>query len=73
MQMQFQLACTEREWCDYLSYDPRMPTGMVMWTKRIERDDRAISEIEKEAEKFLAEVSEQVQKLRSKFGSGEAG
>ena len=68
LQMQFQLACTERDWCDYVSYDPRMPTGMVMWTKRIERDDRVISDIDSEAKKFLDEVDQQVTELRKKFG-----
>jgi putative phage-type endonuclease len=72
LQMQFQMACTERQWCDYISYDPRMPTGMVMWTKRVERDDRLISDIENEAIKFLREVDEQVEALRKKFGVQEA-
>lgn len=71
LQMQFQLACTERDWCDFVSFDPRMPTGMVMWTQRVERDDRMISEIDSEAVKFLNEVEGQVKALRMKFGAQE--
>lgn len=55
-QMQFQMACAERDWCDFVSFDPRVPEGSQLFVKRIERDDKMISEIEECAAEFLAEV-----------------
>jgi putative phage-type endonuclease len=62
-QMQFQLACTERKWCDYVVFDPRMPAKAQLFVKRVDRDDTYIAEIEAEIVKFLAEVDSQVQQL----------
>jgi hypothetical protein len=39
-QMQFQMACTGRKcYCDFVSYDPRMPENMRLFIKRVPRDD----------------------------------
>jgi putative phage-type endonuclease len=62
-QMQFQLACTGRKWCDYVVFDPRMPAKAQLFVKRVDRDDTYIAEIEAEIVKFLAEVQSQVQQL----------
>jgi putative phage-type endonuclease len=62
-QMQFQLACTGRKWCDYVMFDPRMPAKAQLFVKRVDRDDAYIAEIEAEIVKFLAEVDSQVQQL----------
>ena len=62
-QMQFQLACTGRKWCDYVVFDPRMPAKAQLFVKRVDRDDAYIAEIEAEIVKFLAEVNSQVQQL----------
>jgi putative phage-type endonuclease len=62
-QMQFQLACTGRKWCDYVVFDPRMPAKAQLFVKRVDRDDAYIAEIEAEIVKFLAEVQSQVQQL----------
>ena len=64
-QMQFQLACTGRKWCDYVVFDPRMPAKAQLFVKRVDRDDEYIAEIEAEIVKFLAEVESQVQKLNA--------
>ena len=64
-QMQFQMACTGRKWCDYVSFDPRMPAKAQMFVRRVDRDDEYIAEIEAEIVKFLAEVESQVQKLNA--------
>lgn len=66
-QMQFQMACTGRAWCDFVSYDPRLPPAMALWIKRIHRDDEAIAEIEKAVREFLAEVYETEAKLLSQY------
>jgi putative phage-type endonuclease len=66
-QMLFQLACTGRAWCDYASYDNRMPERMRLFVKRIERDEDAIGEIETEVRAFLMEIDETVARLRSEY------
>ena len=63
--MMWQMACTARNWCDFVSYDPRMPDGLQLMVTRIERDDKRIQQLEEEAEKFLAEVDAMVQRLLS--------
>ena len=62
-QMQMQMACTDRAWCDYVVYDPRMPAKAQLFIKRVERDEAFIAEMEAEIIKFLGEVTVQVEKL----------
>jgi len=66
-QIQWQLSTTGREWCDYISFDPRLPAEMQLFTKRVHRDDRMIAELEREVSIFLAELDQQVAALRAKF------
>ncbi len=66
-QMQWQMACTGRAWCDFASYDPRLPETMRLFVKRIDRDDALIAELEAEVAAFLAEVDETVAKLRTAY------
>ena len=63
-QMQWQMACTGRQWCDFVSFDDRLPTHLQMFVKRVQRDDKRIAELETEVRKFLAEVDEKVTKLQ---------
>ena len=62
-QMQMQMACTDRAWCDYVVFDPRMPAKAQLFIKRVERDEAFIVEMEAEINKFLGEVTVQVEKL----------
>jgi len=64
-QMQFQMACSGRKWCDFVSFDPRMPAEMQLFVKRIDavRDD--VTLIENAINLFLAEVEGTVSKLKS--------
>lgn len=66
-QMQWQMACTERQWCDFVSFDPRLPESMRLFVERIHRDDERIFELENEIVKFLSEIRSKVEDLRSKF------
>lgn len=59
-QVQGQLWITGRQWCDFISFDPRLPTNAQLFIQRIERDDNYIAHLEQEVIKFLAEVDEQV-------------
>lgn len=64
-QMTWQMACTGRRWCDFVSFDPRLPETMQLYVRRIERDDELIGILEKEVRSFLAtEVDGKVAELR---------
>lgn len=56
-----QLWITGRKWCDFVSFDPRMPANAQVFITRIERDDEAINELESEVTTFLREVAAEVQ------------
>lgn len=70
-QMMWQMACTGREFCDHVSFDPRLPTSMQLWIKRVERDPKAISELEEQVQEFLAELDAKVKALREKYEAKE--
>lgn len=63
VQMQWQLACTGRAWCDFASFDPRMPEDLRLFIQRVERDDKRIAELESAVREFLAEVDDTIAKL----------
>lgn len=67
LQMQWQMACTERLWCDYNSYDPRVPMKMRLWTTRVVRDDKIIGELEREVPLFLAELAQKQKMLMERY------
>lgn len=62
-QMQWQMVCTNRAWCDFASYDPRMPEHLRLFVIRVPRDDKLIAEVEKEVAAFLGEVAAKVEQL----------
>lgn len=66
-QMQWQMACTGRQWCDFVSYDPRMQDSMRFFCKRVHRDDEMITNLEKEVITFLKEVHEAVDDLKRQY------
>jgi putative phage-type endonuclease len=63
LQMQWQMACTGRQWCDFVSFDPRLPVDLEMWIKRVDRDEALIADLEAEVRKFLGELDEMMDKL----------
>lgn len=66
-QMQWQMACTGRVWCDFVSFDPRLPPSMQLFIKRLPRDDAAIKQLEADVVDFLNELRLTVHRLRSKY------
>ena len=62
-QMMWQMACTGRAWCDFVSFDPRMPEDMQLFIKRVPRDNEMIASLEAEVVKFLGELDELLAKL----------
>ena len=71
-QMLWQMACTGRKWCDFVSFDPRLPESMSMFVTRVERDDKRITELETEVAAFLNELSTKLEQLNSLYGVKEA-
>jgi putative phage-type endonuclease len=63
-QMLWQMACCERAWCDFASYDPRLPERMRLFVKRLPRDDIRIKELEREVHVFLADVDRMLETVR---------
>jgi hypothetical protein len=57
------MACTDRKWCDFFSFDPRLPDNLQYFMVRVDRDDEYIKNMESEIVKFLAEVDDVVSKL----------
>lgn len=62
-QMQWQMACTGRPWCDFVSYDPRLPERLQLLVVRVPRDDEYIAMLETEVTKFLAELDDKLNQL----------
>lgn len=66
-QMQWQMACTGTDWCDFASYDPRLPVEMQLHVRRVDRDAELIAEIEAEAIAFLDEIAATVADLENTY------
>ena len=62
-QMQWQMACTKRKWCDFVSFDPRMPPETQLFIQRVERDKERIKELEEMVVEFLTEMNEKIDRL----------
>lgn len=71
-QMQWQMACTDRQWCDFASFDPRLPDEMQLHVRRVMRDDALIAEIEAAVSDFLDEVAATVADLQHRYNHKEA-
>lgn len=67
LQMQWQMRCADRQWCDFVSFDPRMPDHLMLYIQRVQRDDDMLATLESEVGAFLAEVDADVKAL-SKIG-----
>jgi len=65
-QMMWQMACTQRQWCDFVSFDPRMPDGLKLFIKRVEYHDSIIKGLETEVKEFLSELDAKIVKLNER-------
>jgi putative phage-type endonuclease len=59
-QIQWQLACTQRLWCDFVSFSLDAPDGLQLYVTRVYRSEDWIHETEEKVVEFLAEVDELV-------------
>lgn len=71
-QMQWQMACAGRQWCDFASFDPRLPESMRLFIKRVKRDNERIAELEQLVSAFLTELDGKVSALRGLYEQREA-
>jgi putative phage-type endonuclease len=63
-QIQFQLLCTGRKWCDFVSYNPMFPEHLQVFVKRVEADVDYQKELEVEVKQFLSEVDDVINRLK---------
>ena len=64
IQQQAQLSCTNREWNDYVGFNPIFPDRSQLFIKRTYRDETFITEMETEIKKFLSEVEVEVNLMK---------
>lgn len=67
IQMQWQMKCCDRAWCDFVSYSPAFPESMKLHVVRVPRDDARIAALEADVIDFLNELRLTVHRLRSKY------
>ena len=65
-QMQWQMVCTGRKWCDFVSFDPRMPEGLQLFIQRVDFDAEYVKMLEAEITGFLGELETKIEKLKEK-------
>lgn len=73
LQMQWQMACTGRQWADFWSFDPRLPPDLQTFAHRVERDDKRIAILETEVRVFLDEIDATIAALIGSRASLDAG
>lgn len=67
-QIMWNFACNPtRQWCDFVSFNPDFPEEMLIFVKRIKRDDKLISELEAIVRSFLVELDDAVAHLRAVY------
>ena len=69
LQAMWQMRCTERTFCDFVSYSPAFPESMRLFVHRFAFDAALVASIEKEVAAFLAEVDAKVEALQSRYGA----
>ena len=67
VQMAWQMGCTGRHWCDFVSFNPDFPPAMQLWIKRVERNPGFIGELEREITQFVRELEQKVERLSRRY------
>jgi hypothetical protein len=52
-------------WCDFVSFDPRLPAKQALYIERVYRDDAMIARIEQEVNSFLIDVEAMITKIEA--------
>ena len=67
LQMQWQMACTGRQYCWFVSFDDRLPLHLQLWQKKIPRDERMIAELTVAVREFIDEMNDKTIALQAKY------
>jgi len=67
-QMLWQMSCTGRKWCDFVSFDPRLPSDMRLFIRRVHFDAERVAEMEREVITFLHEIETKITELQAIAG-----
>jgi len=67
LQMMWQMTVADRAFCDFVSFDPRLPEEMRLFVKRYHRDEAECGRLEREVETFLAEIEDTITRLRTAY------
>lgn len=69
IQMQWQMRCADRQWCDFVSFNPAFPEHMRLFVERCARDDAQIAQLESQVQAFLTELESKTAGLIARYGS----
>lgn len=67
LQIQWQLACTERRWCDFVSFDPRLPPKLQFYRFHVKRHKKTIEEITKEINYLQSDIDVKIRQLEDYY------
>lgn len=70
-QMMWQMGCTGRQWCDFASFDPRVPERVKLYVKRLMRDDAKIAELTQLVADFIGELEAKLARIMAVTGQSE--
>lgn len=67
LQIQWQLYMTERRWCDYVSFDPRMQPSKRLFIRRVHRNESQIQDLVAHAKEFLLGIELKLSRLEAMY------
>lgn len=65
LQMLWQMECTERKWCDFVSYDPRFPDPLKMVIKRVRFDEEKAVQVREKVLEFIGELESKLAQIQN--------
>jgi putative phage-type endonuclease len=65
LQMQWQMECTGREWCDFVSFNPSFPDHLKISIRRVNADQELQGELIAAVRSFLAELDQKLNALNA--------
>lgn len=63
LQMQWQMLCTDRKWCDFVSFCPSLPAEMQIHIQRVDHDADLAEELTQGVTAFLAAIDDKMTTL----------
>lgn len=67
LQMHWQMVCTGREWCDFVSFSASFPPEMQIFIQRVELNLEMAEEITKAVTCFLSSIDDLTDELSEKY------